>query len=520
MAAASLGDAGRIDSLLSLAVERHGSEPAVSSAGAELDYRGLSLTSDRLAERMLQVIRSGVGGGADLRGARVAVVAPNVPAFVVALFAVSRLQAVVVPLSARLREHEVRQILEDAEPMLVLSVPAHLGYSFVDLLARLLPGLPTVRSVLLLGALGDVEGEIAGTGVHDAEPLDEEVAAILYTSGSTGAPRGALVAHAREVSAACHLASVLRLAPAERTVLVVPISHAFGFTCLLATAAAGGCAVLVQSTFSPRPLLTALEEQQASVLHGTPALFASLLEARPQGLPPGRGFVAGASPAPGLLDRLDRAGFGVLNLYGLTEAGAVSCCRPDDPATARHATAGRPLPGFDVRIGEPVPSAGGLGELEIRGGAVTRGYYGRPDETAAAFRPEGWFRTGDLATIEDGYLRIAGRLKELVNVAGFNVFPAEVEAVLLEHPDVAEAAVVGVRDERMGEALRAFVVARPGAAPAPAQLLAFARERIAGYKLPYSIQIVRELPLLPSGKPDRRALATSAAGAPTRRAGG
>ena len=137
---------------------------------------------------------------------------------------------------------------------------------------------------------------------------------------------------------------------------------------------------------------------------------------------------------------------------------------------------------------------------------LTPGYYRRPEETAQAFR-DGWFRTGDLAEIEDGYVSIVGRAKELVHVGGFNVVPAEVEAVLLAHPDVANAAVLGVPDERMGEALAAYVSPRPGAELDPKALIAFARSRIAGYKVPYAIEILPELPLLPSGKPDRKALA-------------
>jgi acyl-CoA synthetase (AMP-forming)/AMP-acid ligase II len=151
----------------------------------------------------------------------------------------------------------------------------------------------------------------------------------------------------------------------------------------------------------------------------------------------------------------------------------------------------------------------GLGELQLRGPAVSPRYLGRSSGADHPFGADGWFRTGDLATIEDGHVRIAGRVKELVNVGGFNVFPAEVEAVLLTHADVAGVAVVGVPDERLGEALRAFVVPRRGSELTASRLLGFARERLAGYKLPYSIRLVDALPLLPSGKIDRRSLASA-----------
>jgi acyl-CoA synthetase (AMP-forming)/AMP-acid ligase II len=357
--------------------------------------------------------------------------------------------------------------------------------------------------------VGDVEGKLPAGGGREARPLDRRIAAVLYTSGTTGDPRGALVSHARELEAARQLACALSLGPADTTALVVPIAHAFGLTCMLASVAAAGCCLLVQSTFSPRPLLDGIRHGGARVVHGPPTLFASLLEARPDGLAEVRGFVAGAAPSPELLRRLDAAGAAILNLYGLTEAGAVSCCRADDPETVRHTTAGRPLPGFEVRLDESATSEPGLGELELRGPAVTPGYLGRVPAADQPFGEDGWFRTGDLAAIEDGYVRIAGRSKELVNVGGFNVFPAEVEAVLLAHPDVAGAAVVGVPDDRLGEALRAFVVARGGSDLTAARLLGFARERLAGYKLPYSLELVDELPLLPSGKVDRRALASA-----------
>lgn len=505
--AETLAGADRIDSLLARAARRHPQRPALAADGEIMSYQGLERAAGRLARRILEQAGTGAAG-ADLRGARIAIIAPNVPALVVAVFAAWWLEAVAVPLNARLREHEVRTILEDAEPAVVLSVPAHLGFSFLDLLTRLLPGLPTVRGVLLLGPLGDVEGGLAATGTRDTRPLDRRIAAVLYTSGTTGDPRGALVSHARELEAACHLASVLSLTPADTTALVVPVTHAFGLTCLLASVATAGRSLLVRSTFSPRPLLEGIR-LGARVVHGPPMLFASLLGAQPASLAGVRGFVAGAAPSSDLLERLDGAGAGILNLYGLTEAGAVSCCRPDDPARMRHTTAGRPLPRFEVRLGGASDEPG-LGELELRGPAVTPGYLGRGPGTDRSFGADGWFRTGDLATIEDGHVRIAGRSKELVSVGGFNVVPAEVEAVLLMHPDVDQAAVVGVPDERLGEALRALVVARGGSGLTAARLLAFARDRLAGYKLPYSIRLVDALPLLPSGKVDRRALAGGA----------
>ncbi len=495
-----------VDSLLLANAERHPGRPALLLGDRRLDYRALDAAVERLADRIAHA------AGGDLRGARIAVIAPNVPALVVGMFSAWRLGAVAVPLNARLRERELSQMLSNAEPSALLSVRSHLGYSFAELVPRLARRLPSLHGCLLLDAMGAVEEEAAGARrPQPTEPLDASVAAILYTSGTTGRPKGALVKHVREVEGAARLGDLLGLTPEDVSVFVIPISHAFGLTCLMATLATGSAALLVESSFSLAPMLTAIERYRASVLHGSPSLFISLLKTRPQGVPSVRtGFVAGAPSPPELFERLEATGTRILNVYGLTETGAVACCRPDDPPELAWTTAGRPLPTFELRIAPAESADPPAGELQVRGPYVTPGYYRQPDETARAL-VEGWFRTGDLASLEQGYVRISGREKELVHVGGFNVFPAEVEGALVSHPDVVQAAVLGTSHDVMGEALQAFVVVRPGSTLTPPALLQFARERIAGYKLPYAISIVPTLPLLASGKPDRIALARNLA---------
>lgn len=444
-------------------------------------------------------------------GQRVALVAPNVPALVIAMFAAWRLAAVAVPLNARQREYDLARVLADAEPAAIVSVDSHAGYSFAEALRSLLPDLPTVRGCLLVDDLGRVQGELQG--VPDppaAAPLADDVTAVLYTSGTTGTPKGALFTRGSANSSAAALDGRLELEPGDVTALIVPASHAFGLGCLLAALAAGSCTVLVEAGFSLGPLRDAVEARSASVLHGSPALFARLLATAPDALTPIRtGFVAGAHCPPVVLERLDAAGPTILNVFGMTEMGAASACSLQDPPEIRHATVGRPLPGFEFRVAG-ADGAEEPGELQVRSPHVTPGYLGRPSETAAAFDGE-WFRTGDLGTIDpQGHVRIMGRVKEVVHVGGFNVFPAEVEAFLLTHPGVLQAVVVGVPHERMGEVLAAYVVPRPGVDLQAAELLRFARPRIAGYKLPYAISVVEELPLLTSGKPDRVALAETA----------
>jgi fatty-acyl-CoA synthase len=369
---------------------------------------------------------------------------------------------------------------------------------------------PTLGACLMLDELGDVIDETRLEASAREEPLSPDVAAIMYTSGTTGEPKGALMSHALGEASSQALAELLGPSADAASGLVVPIPHAFGIACLLASIAGGGLAVLVDSTMSLQPLVQAMRVHGGRVLHGTPALWASLLRGGVE-LPVQTGFTAGSACPPELLAALDQRGTRILNLYGMTEIGAATACRADDPAEVRYRTVGRALPEYEFRI---VPESGAAspepGEIQVRGPFVSPGYHRRPwtsEETAG----EGWFRTGDLGSLDAaGNLVIAGRAKEVVHVGGFNVFPAEVENFLLTHPDIAQAAVIGVPHAALGEAMEAFVVPSPGARLEPGDVVRFARGGIAGYKVPYAVRVVAELPLLPSGKPDRRALAEAA----------
>lgn len=480
--------------------------PALVFGDRALSDAHLCSVAGRLASEL-----EALGPRPSLDGAPVAVVGPNAPAIVAAMLALWEVGAVAVPLSARLREYELERILRDVGPAAIVSPASHGGYAFDSLWSRLAPELPALRGCLLVDEWGGVEERVPARPEADVESLDRDVAAVLYTSGSTGAPKGACVTHGCLLQEARVLPDLLGLSEGEGSALVIPASHAFGLACLLAALGSGGRAVLVDATFSLDPLLEAMAATAATVLHGSPAVFARLLEACPDGVPRLRtGFVGGAACPPHLIERLEAAEATILNLYGMTEIGAAACCRADDPAEARRSTAGAPLPGYEFRS---VASRddGRPGELQVRGPYVTPGYRGAPKANSEAFDGE-WFRTGDLGEIDEaGRLRILGRAKEMMNVGGFNIFPAEVEGFLETHPDVLAATVVGVPHEQMGEAPCAFVVARPGATLTPQRIRRFARAGIAGYKIPYAVEIVAELPTLSSGKPDRAALRERAA---------
>jgi fatty-acyl-CoA synthase len=458
-------------------------------------YGDLGATIETLADHL---------AGAVAPGQRVGIIAPNSPALVTGMFAAWRLGAVAVPLNVRWREFELGRVLRDAEVTALISVESCLGFDFAPLLSTLQPALNALRRCLFVDELGGIRSLSSWEATAPTMPLSPEIALLLYTSGTTGAPKGALITHQSERDGAGAMNEILGTSPDDVTLLVVPITHAFGLMCYLAVFAAGGQAVLVESTFSAGPMMEAIRGRRATILHGSPTLFISMLRSAHEGLGSLRtGFVAG-SPCPGhLLEQLDSAGLRILNLYGMTEIGAATCCRPDDPPQVRYTTVGRPLPGYTFRIA----GGGETGEVQVRGPSITPGYFRQPGQTAAIFE-DGWFRTGDVGALDArGDLRLSGRAKEVIHVAGLNVFPAEVETLLLGHPDVLHAAVVGVPERTMGEVPHAFVVARPGSALRPVTLLQYARPRIAGYKLPYTIHMLSEMPRLASGKPDRAALA-------------
>jgi acyl-CoA synthetase (AMP-forming)/AMP-acid ligase II len=459
-----------IDALLRASADRDGTHAALAWHGARLTYAAL----DAAVESCAQALRA-IGVTA---GDRVAIVGGNSPAAVVVLFATWRAGAVAVPINDRLRTDDRAAAFEATDPTVTATFDPSATLDASDLLrsARL-------ERVSQPGDDGDV---VPGTGL------------ILTTSGSTGTPKPVLVSHQRELDTASSLTERLAMTADDVTVLAVSSTHAFGLSCLLTAIASGGEVVLVDSTTSTAPLFDALGT--GTVLHGSPTLFTSLVSG-PRRFPPQvrTGLSAGAAAPPGLLERLDDAGLTILNLYGMTELGATTATRSSDAAAIRWTTSGSALPGHELRVVD--------GELHVRGAHVTAGYHRQPERTAAAFSADGWFRTGDVATLDPaGNLTVLGRLDDVVSVAGFTVSPAEVETCLLGHPDVREAVVVATPDARLGHRLRAYVVRRAGATIEPRELVSHVRQRLAGYKVPYRVEFMDDLPRVASGKPDRQQL--------------
>jgi acyl-CoA synthetase (AMP-forming)/AMP-acid ligase II len=484
----------RLDDILKSSARRWGSRPAIAWEDHVFTYRQLDERVDDLARRLASSVSA---------HQRVGVLAPNAPSMVIGMFAVWRIGAVAVLLNVRWREYELGSILKDAEITALVCSEKHGSYSFADLASRLSGNLPTLGRVLLIDSLGNVHGETTGSATGTCSPCESDIGVIHYTSGTTGQPKGVMLYENTPANGGTALAEILHAESSDVVMLVLPLAHAFGLLTLLSTLIVGSLGVLVGSTFSLAHVLEAKHRHAVNVVHGSPTLFESLLKSSPDELASIRtGLVGGTICAARLIEDLENAGLKILNSYGMTEFGPATSCRMDDPSAVRYQTVGRPLPGNEFRIVD-----GPEGQVQVKSHHIMAGYFHQSELTSASFDGD-WFRTGDIGSIDaEGNLRISGRTSEVIHVAGLKVFPAEVEGCLLTHPHVAEAVVVGIPHETMGEAPAAFVVLQPDAHIKPNQLLQFARRSIAGYKLPYLIRVVPSLPRLATGKPDRVTLA-------------
>ncbi|HLM66875.1 MAG TPA: AMP-binding protein, partial [Longimicrobium sp.] len=348
----------------------------------------------------------------------------------------------------------------------------------------------------------------------DARVDSGNLAYVIYTSGSTGRPKGAILPHRQVFWNAVATTTAWELGADDVAPVSTPLFHTGGWNVFATPLWHRGGTVVLVDAFEPDDFLRMMEEEGCTVALTVPTQLLMLAESPRWGhhLPRLRRLVSGGAPCPAALaERVRAAGYTFREGYGLTECGPNCFAIADDEALRRPGSVGWPVPWLEMRLDAGdgrEAEAGEPGELLLRGPQVFGGYLRNPAQTADAFTADGWLRTGDLAMRDgDGAYRICGRRKEMYISGGENVFPAEVEAALADCPGVAEAVVVGVPDEKWGEVGRAFVVARADVLLQEAQVVAHARARLAGYKVPKAVFILPEIPRLGSGKPDRRALA-------------
>ena len=461
-------------------------------------------------------------------GDRVAVELPNQSEWVVAMLALARLGAVLVPLSPSLSYRELKYQLRHAEASLAVAVESLGGLDYVEVFDELIVELPDLQYLILVSqqdfwyddrVFQFDELVKRGKRRQQVDPVDldpeSSPLAILYTSGTTGKPKGVVLTHRNLVRDALATAEVLGLTEADRVLAAVPLFTIFGVHVVIMTLLAGGTLVL-QEEFDPAGSLDLIEAENVTVCHGVTTMFELLMRERSfrsRRLSTLRtGIVAGSPVSEDLVRRI-REWCNIQVAYGLTETGpTVTITREEDPPELRETTVGRALEGVEVRVvdlktGE-LHGPEAVGELAVRGANVMTGYYRMPTETRRSFTEEGFFLTGDLAIIdEDGYVTVLGRRSEVIIRGGYNIFPRELEDLLRTHPAVDDVCAIGVPNPILGELICVCVIPVEGAIVTGDELREFFRDQVADYKIPDLVRFFDTFPLTGSGKVKRRELA-------------
>ena len=515
---------------------------AIVFRDVRLDYAALKARADALARALLAV---GVQ-----HGDRVALLVTNRPEWIICSLASAKIGAIIAAISTFSAPRELAWALEHCGAVAMITLEAFRGRRFLDALRVLCPELgdtqpgalksarlPSLRTVVAVdgqapAGVFSLREFLAGGALADPASLaaaqrtvrPADICYILYTSGSTAAPKGVMLAHGGVIANGFDIGERMHLSAADRVWLAVPLFWSFGSAnALPATLTHGGCVVL-QESFDAGEALALIERERCSVYYGMPNMARALVE-HPEH-PERRlgamrtGLTIG--PPEDIAMTIKALGAEELcNVYGSTETyGNCAVTDAHDPLPLRLNSQGLPLPGMRIRVLDlitrhPLPP-GEIGQLAVRG-CVTPGYFNAPELNAEAFDRDGYFLTGDLGSIDpDGRIRFRGRLKEMIKTGGVNVAPLEVEQVLLQHPDVVQAYVVGVPDQTKGEIVAAAVELRAGAPTGTASIIAFCRERLASYKVPIRLafRTAAQLPRTPTGKIHKPTLSQELAAQP------
>jgi len=529
---------GSIPGLVSDGAARFGASDAVVDGPTRLSFTDLECQAKRVCAAAM---------AAGLHpGDRVAIWAPNMAEWVVAALGLVGAGAALVPLNTRFKGPEAAYVIAKARARALFTVRGFLGLDYpamlddedVHDLERIVllrdQGGPSSEVTktdevpifgwdeFLAGADGVVEcpESLVGSPVADHAVTGrwtgvsgEDLSDIIFTSGTTGRPKGAMTTHGQTLRTFAAWASVVGLAEGDRYLIVNPFFHTFGYKAGIVACLTRGATIVPEAVFDVDRVLERIAAERISVLPGPPTLYQSILEHKRRGavdLSSLRLAVTGAAAVPVELVRRMTAELSfetVLTAYGLTEStGTVTMCRRGDDPEIVATTSGRAIPGLEVRLvgddGVDVES-GTPGEILVRGYTVVSGYFEDPEATAEAIDADGWLHTGDVGVMDAaGNVAVTDRKKDMFIVGGFNAYPAEIENALLGHDGVAQVAVVGMPDERLGEVGCAFVVPRAGhdGAALAETLVPWARERMANYKVPRRVEVVDALPLNASGK--------------------
>jgi fatty-acyl-CoA synthase len=526
------GDVLTLGQMLDGAAARFPDRAAIVFKGRRTTYRELKGRVDDFARGLL-----GLGLGP---GDHVVLWMPNCVEWNVANLAIAKIGAVTVTCNSRYKALEVEYVLRqsDARALIMVDRFAAASVDYLEILRELWPGdspsplrgegrvrggFPALRHVVVLGAerpAGALDFEaieragrastadLAGIVVRPEDPVE-----MLYTSGTTGEPKGCLLSHGNMYFKCRVYTELHRWTPEDRYLVPVPYFHIFGSMGGVAANCLVGSTQVLMDVFDPLEAMRLIEAERVTIFSGVPTMFITILGHPAFGkhdLTSLRTGSIGAAPVPAeimrrILDRERGLGMDALVVYGLTEAtGGTHWTRPGDPLERRVSTVGVRTSEIEDRVVDPATGRelppGEEGELCVKGPTLMIGYYNKPEATADKIR-DGWLHTGDMAVKDaDGYVRITGRLTDMIIVGGFNTYPAEIENFLLRHPKVLDVSIVGVPDAVMGEAVMAFVIPKEGATLSAEEIVAFARGKIANFKVPKYVEIVDRFPLTGSGK--------------------
>jgi len=504
-----------IPSVLHWAAREFDSIEALVDEKERYTYASLEIAVQGVARAL---IASGVQAGD-----RVSIWAPNSATWLLTSLGIYAAGAIMVPVNTRFRGSEAGHVLRTSGARILFTVTNFLGADYVAMLDGV-EGLNSIEEIVVLdGPVRDgltswetFMARAAKTPVADV--IDREAAIgpdstcdIIFTSGTTGAPKGAMLTHGASIRTYIGWRDRVGLQRADRYLVVYPFFHTGGLksgalACLLT-----GATVVPHAVFDVPSVMRRVVEERINVLPGPPTVFLSILndpELPNFDLSSLRLSITGAATTPVEVVRRMRDDLhieGIVTGYGLTEThGTVSMCHHTDPLDVVAATVGPPLHGIEVRVldgdDRDLP-AGEPGEIVVRGFNVMKGYFNDPGATEAAFFEDSWLRTGDIGILdESGYIHITDRKKDMFIAGGFNAYPAEIEGIMLRHPAVAQVAVIGIPDERLGEVGMAFVIPRPDQTVDETELITWCRDKMANYKVPRRVRLVNELPLNPSGK--------------------
>ena len=501
-------NASTIPALIKLQADKLSSKAALISDHETLSFTDLDKLSTNIATHLIHI--------GFLPGDRAAVWAPNMNEWVLVAIAIHKAGGVLVPINTRMKGREAAYILNNSEAKVLFSVKTFLGTDYFELLEN--EELPYLQHKISLDEDESKESDQSFNNFKEQaldvklpEISEDDMADIIFTSGTTGKPKGVISSHLQNIKVFNYWSTYIGLNESDQYLIVNPFFHTFGYKAGWLASIMRGATAYPCPVFDADNIIKIINQHKISMLPGPPTLYQSILTSQlidTADISSLRLGVTGAASIPIQLikDMKERLGFEtVITAYGLTEStGVVTMCTPDDDYETIASTSGCAIADVEVKCvnkdNQEVP-VGEPGEILVRGYNITQGYFNDPKATKETIDEEGWLHTGDIGILDqNGYIKITDRSKDMFIVGGFNAYPAEIENILCDHPAISQAAVIGIADERMGEVAKAFVVLKPNHELHEDALTKWSKENMANYKVPREIEFVEALPTNAAGK--------------------